>query len=282
KRIVLPQTYVGSPRTPDQINDIISAELPCPTNDPDAYKLVLEFMLHGPCGVEVKHAPCTNEGKCSKRYPKKFLAETVISEDGYPVYCRRDNKITAVKGRFTYDNRHVVPHNRGAQSFTDLKMVNKINYATFKAACFAGKEEKINEDDVTTGDGIEKTSGSDPKMPVKETEKDNKEENGTKNKQIKRAEKEEAAEAPNSQHVGYYLKHRINEKLIDRLVDNHRFNGSLSGVRVGKMKGKTYNLLHRGLVYKAILKKKKTRREDIGGNFEIPCKIGGLKRMNAL
>nr|GFA91294.1 ATP-dependent DNA helicase PIF1-like [Tanacetum cinerariifolium] len=26
---------------------------------------------------------------------------------------------------------------RGAQSFTDLKMVNKINYATFKAACFA-------------------------------------------------------------------------------------------------------------------------------------------------
>nr|GEU31386.1 ATP-dependent DNA helicase PIF1-like [Tanacetum cinerariifolium] len=155
----------------DQINDIISAELPCLTNDPDAYKLVSEFMLHGPCGVEAKHAPCTNEGKCSKYYPKKFLAETVINEDGYPVYCRRDNKITAVKGKFTYDNRHVVPHNRskaikylfkylnkgpdratiaiqenvkvGANgecdqimSFTDLKMVNKINYATFKAACF--------------------------------------------------------------------------------------------------------------------------------------------------
>nr|GFA56164.1 hypothetical protein [Tanacetum cinerariifolium] len=59
-------------------------------------------------------------------------------------------------------------------------------------------------------------------MPVKETEKDNKEENGTKNEPIKRVEKEEAAEAPNSQHVGYYLKHRINEKLIDGLVDNHR------------------------------------------------------------
>nr|GEX98695.1 hypothetical protein CTI12_AA123990 [Tanacetum cinerariifolium] len=49
----------------------------------------------------------------------------------------RDNKITTIKGKFTYDNKHVVPHNRGAQSFTDLKMVNKINYATFKAACFA-------------------------------------------------------------------------------------------------------------------------------------------------
>nr|GEX25427.1 transmembrane protein, putative [Tanacetum cinerariifolium]GEX42527.1 transmembrane protein, putative [Tanacetum cinerariifolium] len=63
--------------------------------------------------------------------------ETVINEDGYPVYRRRDNKIIVVKGKFTYDNRHVVPHNRGAESFTYLKMVNKINYATFKAACFA-------------------------------------------------------------------------------------------------------------------------------------------------
>nr|GEV81394.1 ATP-dependent DNA helicase PIF1-like [Tanacetum cinerariifolium] len=99
-------------RTPDQINDIISVELPCSTNDPDTYKLVSKFMLHGPCGVEAKHSPCTNEGKCLKHYPKKFLAETVINEDGYPLYRRRDNKITAVKGKFTYDNKHVVPHNK--------------------------------------------------------------------------------------------------------------------------------------------------------------------------
>ncbi|GJW64960.1 MAK10-like protein [Tanacetum coccineum] len=76
--------------------------------------------------------------------------------------------------------------------------------------------------------------------------------------------------------------HRINEKLIEGLVDNHRFNDSLSGIRVGKMKGKTYNLLPKGPVYKAILKKKITRKEDIRGNFEIPCNIGGLKRINAL
>ncbi|GJU24251.1 hypothetical protein Tco_1162872 [Tanacetum coccineum] len=37
-----------------------------------------------------------------------------------------------------------------------------------------------------------------------------------------------------------------------------------------------------GPVYEAILRKKITRKEDIGGNFEIPCNIGGLKRMNAL
>ncbi|GJS59471.1 MAK10-like protein [Tanacetum coccineum] len=48
------------------------------------------------------------------------------------------------------------------------------------------------------------------------------------------------------------------------------------------MKQKTYNLLPRGPVYEAILKKKITKKEDIGGNFEIPCNIGGLKHMNAL
>ncbi|GKE29040.1 zinc finger, CCHC-type containing protein [Tanacetum coccineum] len=119
-------------------------------------------------------------------------------------------------------------------------------------------------------------------MLVKEAEKENEAENGTKNEPIKRAEREEVVEAPSSQPVGYYLKHRINEKLIEGLVDNHRFNDSLLGVRVGKMKGKTYNLLPRGPVYKAILKKNITRKEDIGGNFKIPCNIGGLKCMNIL
>ncbi|GJV93677.1 MAK10-like protein [Tanacetum coccineum] len=37
-----------------------------------------------------------------------------------------------------------------------------------------------------------------------------------------------------------------------------------------------------GPVYEAILKKKITKKEDIRGNFEVPCNIGGLKNMNAL
>ncbi|GKC83520.1 hypothetical protein Tco_1139237, partial [Tanacetum coccineum] len=88
---------------------------------------------------------------------------------------------------------------------------------------------------------------------VKEAEKETGAENGTKNKPIKRAEREESVEASSSQPVGYYLKHRINEKLIDGLVDNHR-----------------------GPVYEAILRKKIKKKEDIGGNFEIPCNIGDV------
>ncbi|GJR72201.1 zinc finger, CCHC-type containing protein [Tanacetum coccineum] len=124
--------------------------------------------------------------------------------------------------------------------------------------------------DVATGNDIEKPTRTETGMQVKEAEKKNE------------AGKEEMTEVPSSQPVEYYLKHSINEKLIEGLVDNHRFNDSLSGVRVGKIKGKTYNLSHRGHVYEAILRKKTTRKEDIRENFEIPCNIGGLKHMNAL
>ncbi|GJS30597.1 zinc finger, CCHC-type containing protein [Tanacetum coccineum] len=145
-----------------------------------------------------------------------------------------------------------------------------------------GEKEKNDKNDVTTVDDIEKTNGSDTEMLVKKAEKENEVENGTKNEPIKRAKREEAVEAPNSKPVGYYLKHRIIEKLIEELVDKHRFNDSLSGVRVEKMNGKTYKLLPRGPVYDAILKKKITKKEDIRENFEIPYNIGGLKYMNAL
>ena len=99
-------------KTGTQIDDIISAEIPCPTNDPDGFKVVTDYMLHGPCGKDVKYAACNIEGKCSKHFPKSFYPETTIDGDGYPVYRRRDNKVNVVKGKFTFNNRYVVPYNR--------------------------------------------------------------------------------------------------------------------------------------------------------------------------
>ena len=99
-------------KTGNQLDNMISAELPCPTNDPEGYKAVSEYMLHGPCGKDAKYAPCTIEGKCTKKYPKPFYEETMVDEDGYPVYRRRNTKVFALKGKFTYDNRNVVPYNR--------------------------------------------------------------------------------------------------------------------------------------------------------------------------
>jgi hypothetical protein len=62
---------------------MISAEIPCPTNDPEGYKVITEYMLHGPCGKNAKYGPCTIEGKCTTRYPKAFYAQTMVDEDGY-------------------------------------------------------------------------------------------------------------------------------------------------------------------------------------------------------
>ncbi|GJX75148.1 zinc finger, CCHC-type containing protein [Tanacetum coccineum] len=92
-----------------------------------------------------------------------------------------------------------------------------------------------------TIDDIEKNDGSDTKMPVKKAEKE---------KKLK-------------------MEPKINQSKEVRGKKQWR-HPALSLVRVGKMKGKTYNLLHRGPVYEAILKKKITRKDEIGGNFEIP------------
>ncbi|GKC16990.1 hypothetical protein Tco_1013772 [Tanacetum coccineum] len=118
-------------------------------------------------------------------------------------------------------------------------------------------------------------------MLVREAEAMNRAKNGAGNESIKTSENDKAVEASGSQPAAYYLKHKINEKLIKGLVKNNRFNNSLLGTRVGKKKGKAYKVLLAGPVYDEILKKR-TKKKDIGGNFKIPCSIGDLKHMNAL
>ncbi|GJZ53600.1 DNA helicase PIF1, ATP-dependent [Tanacetum coccineum] len=115
KRIVLPHTFTGGPRyTMQNYQDVMAlcrayAELPSLTDDPEGHEAVTDYMLHGPCG---KGDACNIEGKCSKYFPKAFCTETKINQDGYPIYRQRDNKVCVKKGKFTFDNKYVVPHNR--------------------------------------------------------------------------------------------------------------------------------------------------------------------------
>nr|GEY72257.1 zinc finger, CCHC-type [Tanacetum cinerariifolium] len=80
------------------------------------------------------------------------------------------------------------------------------------------EEEKSKRTDVTIGDDIKKLTKTETEMPVKKAKWRMK----LKASQTKKTRKEKATEAPSSQPVEYYLKHRINEKLIEGLVDNHR------------------------------------------------------------
>ncbi|XP_047953329.1 uncharacterized protein LOC125199313, partial [Salvia hispanica] len=96
----------------EQIDKLISAEIPSFENDPHYYAYVEEFMVHGPCGISYPSSPCMSNGRCSKHFPKRFLDVTTFDEEGYPAYRRRDNGRVIMKNGIPLDNRYVVPHNR--------------------------------------------------------------------------------------------------------------------------------------------------------------------------
>ncbi len=111
------------PRTPEQIDRVVSAELPDVSVNPILYDIVTRNLIHGPCGQINPNSCCMekqNDGSrtCTKEFPKEFEDHTKMTENGYPRYRRRAPEMGGktysmrVKGeQFTVDNRWVVPHN---------------------------------------------------------------------------------------------------------------------------------------------------------------------------
>lgn len=103
--------------TPDEVDNIISAEIPDLTTDPELFNIIKQNMIHGPCGAYKINSPCMVDGKCSKRYPRALISESITGIDGYPLYRRRpidDNGqsfILKIKNEeIEIDNRWVVPY----------------------------------------------------------------------------------------------------------------------------------------------------------------------------
>ncbi|XP_020082250.1 uncharacterized protein LOC109705878 [Ananas comosus] len=94
-----------------EINSIISAEIPNKNIDRIRYETVSKFMIHGPCGLANSKAPCMAKGWCSKHFPKEFRTETLMDENGFAIYRRRDDGRYVTKNGINLDNRFVVPHN---------------------------------------------------------------------------------------------------------------------------------------------------------------------------
>ncbi|KAK7293775.1 hypothetical protein RJT34_16648 [Clitoria ternatea] len=97
--------------TPEDIDKIISAEIPNQDQNKDLCELVKTHMIHGPCGLANTSSPCMKNGKCSRYYPKKFHISTIVDQDGFPVYRRRNNGNEVEKNGIILDNRYVVPYN---------------------------------------------------------------------------------------------------------------------------------------------------------------------------
>ncbi|RFU24484.1 hypothetical protein B7463_g11855, partial [Scytalidium lignicola] len=69
--------------SPDNIDEVIYAEIPDPNHHPNS-----------PC---MKRKTPAEPLRCSKRFPKKFTDVTVMSEDGYPEYRRRNDGQSTVQ-----------------------------------------------------------------------------------------------------------------------------------------------------------------------------------------
>ena len=120
---------------PADLDDIISAQIPNPEEDPELYNLVKTWMIHGPCGNRCKD----DSGNCTKNFPKPFMKETKSGHDGYPLHKRlspedggfKIGKTTADNRVNEFDNRHVVPYNpyllRNLDCHTNVEYVGSIS-----------------------------------------------------------------------------------------------------------------------------------------------------------
>jgi hypothetical protein len=74
------------PHTVEDVDHMISAELLNPETNMLAHETITICMIHGPCGVAFPNAPCMEDGKCTKKYPRKFQSEMVTDVSEYPIY----------------------------------------------------------------------------------------------------------------------------------------------------------------------------------------------------
>ena len=102
------------PRTPAEVDALVSAELPDPTEPKNAelYGAVVRHMRHGPCGRANPKCPCMNQetNLCTRNYPREFREETLFNVGGYPQYRRRDTGVTSGPPHHQ-TNCSIVPYN---------------------------------------------------------------------------------------------------------------------------------------------------------------------------
>ncbi|XP_074357686.1 uncharacterized protein LOC141697289 [Apium graveolens] len=91
----------------ENVDKYVSAKIPNPDVDPVGYAAMTEFMMHGPCGKDWSKSLCLKEYKCMR-----YCVSTKFDQSEFPIYRRKEIKISMKMGRAVLENQWVVPYNR--------------------------------------------------------------------------------------------------------------------------------------------------------------------------
>lgn len=110
----------SEPKTPADVDRIVQATIPDPTESPELYEAAKRHDVHGPC--DIGDSVCLDdERRCTKKFPKQFRSEAALGDDGYAEPARPDEGpcIRYENGKVAH-NGFVVPYN------SDLECWNSI------------------------------------------------------------------------------------------------------------------------------------------------------------
>ena len=152
------------------IDNVISAEIPDRNVDPELHDLVMDKMIHGPCGANYNRTNLgciqnSNNGECARNYPRKFQETTTVDEGAFAQYRRRspeDGGFTGTKmyrgTRLTIDNSWCVPYNPyllkkygihvNLESCATLSSIKYLFGYNFKGQDMITVEERYENDEI--------------------------------------------------------------------------------------------------------------------------------------
>ncbi|XP_073265278.1 uncharacterized protein [Populus alba] len=155
-------------RSPEDVDSIISAEIPDKHQDPICYEIVSKFMMHGPCGAANPKAQCNQS--LSSVLGRPGINKTMLTEwfernrvdvdardlfysqfpNKYVWDARQKEWIVRSRGfclgRIVYVHpaagelyflRMLLNHVKGAKNFEDLRQISSTIFPTFQLACKA-------------------------------------------------------------------------------------------------------------------------------------------------
>jgi len=153
------------PHMVKDVDHMISVELLNPETNRLAHKTIAKCMMHGPCGATFPNAPCMEEGKCKKQYPRKFQSEMATNVNEYPIYRRRDTGCTLLVHGVELDNCWVVLHNVylltkydahiNVEVYNNIHAINYLFKYVYKKHDHATVEISCKSDNATEGNVVE-------------------------------------------------------------------------------------------------------------------------------